>query len=206
MAKYACSVGLLGGSRVLYGMAREGHAPRIFLRINRFGIPYVAVTLLCLFLCLGYMSVSSGAYTVFGWLQDLVAVSAIVNWMIIVIVYLRFYYGMKKQGISRDALPWKGPFQPYASWIVLVVLSVILFFGGWSVFLHNSWNTEVFISAYIDVPIILILYFGYKFIKKTKIVPLSEIPIQHFIDIANANPEPPAIKPKGWRRLNILWG
>lgn len=29
---------LLGGSRVLYGMAMEGHAPKIFRRINRFGM------------------------------------------------------------------------------------------------------------------------------------------------------------------------
>lgn len=29
---------LLGGSRVLYGMALEGHAPKFFRRINRFGV------------------------------------------------------------------------------------------------------------------------------------------------------------------------
>lgn len=29
--------GLLTGSRTLYGMAREGHAPKIFLRTNRMG-------------------------------------------------------------------------------------------------------------------------------------------------------------------------
>jgi len=28
---------MLGGSRILYGLAREGKAPKIFLRVNRFG-------------------------------------------------------------------------------------------------------------------------------------------------------------------------
>ena len=68
-----------------------------------------------------------------------------------------------------------------------------------------SWDSETFISSYINIPIILILYFVYKFIKKTKIIPLDQLPIQRFIDIANANPEEPAKPVTGWRRLNILW-
>lgn len=47
--------GMLGSSRSLYGLAREGHAPKIFLRVNRFGIPYVAVLFICCFIALGYM-------------------------------------------------------------------------------------------------------------------------------------------------------
>jgi yeast amino acid transporter len=38
--------GMLGGSRALYGLAKEGHAPKIFLRVNRFGVPYVGITTL----------------------------------------------------------------------------------------------------------------------------------------------------------------
>ena len=197
--------GLLSGSRTLYGMAREGHAPKIFLRTNRFGIPCIAVCSLSLFISLGYMTLSDSASIVFGWLQDLVSVAALVNWLVITIVYLRFYYGMKKQGISRSDLPWKAPFQPSAAWMSLISFSVLLLFGGYAVFIHGEWDTETFVSSYINIPIILILYFGFKFVKKTKIIPLSEIPIQHFIDIANANPEPPTIKPTVWRRFNILW-
>lgn len=31
--------GLLGASRVLYGMAQEHHAPKVFLHTNRMGVP-----------------------------------------------------------------------------------------------------------------------------------------------------------------------
>ena len=37
------------------------------------------------------------------------------------------------------------------------------------------------------------------------IIPLTDIPIQKFIDIANDNPEPEDDKVVGWKRLNILW-
>ncbi|TVY38872.1 Proline-specific permease [Lachnellula occidentalis] len=201
----AWSSGLLGGSRTLYGMAKEGHAPKFFLRVNRMGVPYIAVCSLSLFICLGFMTLSDSASTVFGWLQDLVSVSALVGWLIICIVYLRFYYGMKKQGIDRDELPWKAPLQPYAAWTSLIAFTILLFTGGYTVFIHKHWETETFVSSYINIPIILALYFGYKIFKKTKIVSLEDMPIRHFIDIANANPEPPAKPLTGWRRFNILW-
>lgn len=151
------------------------------------------------------MSVSSGASTAFTWLRDLCSVTALVNWINICIVYLRFYYGCKAQGIDRSELPWKGPFQPYAAWISLISFVILLLTGGYTTFMHGHWSTQTFISAYINIPIILCLYFGYKFSKKTKIIPLKDIPIRPFIDVALANPEPPAPPKVGWRKLNILW-
>lgn len=48
------------------------------------------------FIALGYMSAGgTSAATAFTWLQDLVAVSAFTHWVIVFLVYLRFYYGMK---------------------------------------------------------------------------------------------------------------
>ncbi|KAF4625282.1 hypothetical protein G7Y89_g12884 [Cudoniella acicularis] len=197
--------GLLGGARTLYGMAREGHAPKIFLRCNRMGIPYVAVGFISLFICLGYMTISDSANIVFGWLQDLVSVAALVQWMVICGVYLRFYYGMKRQGIDRSELPWKAPFQPYAAWTSFIAFGILLLTGGYVVFIHGHWDSETFVSSYINIPIIILLYFGYKFIKKTKFVSLDEMPIRHFLDIAAANPEEPEKPVTGWRRFNILW-
>ena len=129
--------GLLGSSRTLFGLAREGRAPKIFLRTSRMGIPYVAVLFISLFISLGFMSLSTGASVAFGWLQDLVSVAAIITWMVITTVYLRFYYGCKKQGIDRSELPWKAPFQPYAAWLSLTSFFVLLLTGGYSVFIKG---------------------------------------------------------------------
>jgi amino acid transporter len=119
-------------------MAREGHAPKTFLRTNRMGIPYAAVCFISLFICLGYMTLSDGAATVFGWLQDLVSIAALINWMVICSVYLRLFYGCKAQGIDRKDLPWKAPFQPYAAWLSLIAFPILLFFGGYTVFIHGQ--------------------------------------------------------------------
>lgn len=158
------------------------------------------------FVALGYMSVSAGATTAFLYLQALCAVTALVTWINICIVYLRFYYGCRAQGIDRDELPWKGPLQPYAAWTSLVAFGVMLLTGGFTAFMRGHWSTGTFLAAYINIPIFLCLYLGYKFAKKTSIIPLSEIPIRPYLDIAKANPEPPAARKAGWRKLNFIWG
>jgi len=38
------------GTRTLYALAAQGQAPRIFMRVNRFGTPYYA-TALCSAIC-----------------------------------------------------------------------------------------------------------------------------------------------------------
>ncbi|EJU03166.1 hypothetical protein DACRYDRAFT_106337 [Dacryopinax primogenitus] len=198
--------GMLTGSRALYGLALEGHAPRIFKMVNRFSVPWVAVVSIGVFLCLAYMSVSSGAATVFGWFQDLVGSAALVLWIVITMVYLRFYYGCKAQGIDRHTeLPWAGPFQPYAAWISCIMFSIILLTGGFAVFIKGNWDPQGFVGAYFNIPLIFILYFAYKFARRTKIVPLDEMPIREFIQIYKDNPEERDPPLRGWARLGFLW-
>lgn len=71
---------------------------------------------------------------------------------------------------------------------------------------YFRWSTETFISAYLDIVIVLALYLGYKFYHKTKIVSLEDSPVVRFIEIAKNNPDP-VEKPKTrMSKFNILWG
>lgn len=112
---------------------------------------------------------------------------------------------MKKQGISRSELPWAAPFQPYLAWMSLFGFGLLLLTGGYVTFIHGHWDIETFISAYLNIPIYIVLYFGYKFIMKSKIVSLEEMPIRQYIDIANNNPETPEAPKVGWHKYNFLW-
>ncbi|KAJ5238901.1 hypothetical protein N7468_003520 [Penicillium chermesinum] len=197
---------MLGGSRILYGMAKQGHAPAFFTKINRFGIPYIAVALYGIFMALGYMTLSSSASNVFNWLQNVVSISTLVNWICILVVYLRFFYACKKQQVNRQAeLPWAAPFQPYSSWIALIIFIILFFTGGYTTFIHGHWSTETFISSYFNLPFIIVVYGGYKLVMKTKVIPLEDVPIRPFIQQYLDNPEPEPKPKTGLQKLNILW-
>lgn len=45
---------------------------------------------------------------------------------------------MKKQGINRNRLPWKSPFQPYLAWITAAFFILLLLTGGYTTFLHGQ--------------------------------------------------------------------
>ncbi|EGX88743.1 amino acid/polyamine transporter I [Cordyceps militaris CM01] len=203
----AANSAMLVGTRTLYGLALDGHAPRFFTWTNRFGVPWTCVAAVAVPLPLGFMTLSAGAAAVFGWLQDLVAAATLVHWITIALVYLRFHYGARVQGIAREVLPWKAPFQPYGAWVALVSCVVLLLTGGVPLLVGGRWSPQDLFSAYFNVPLILALYFGYKTARGTKVVPLGELPIRHFVEVLRREePEQLPPPPRGWRRLNVLWG
>jgi amino acid transporter len=97
---------LLAGTRVLYSLALKKQAPQIFLRTNRWGIPYMCVLLQTVFMFLAFMSLSSGALTVFYWFLSLVGCGVLISWSCVLFNHLRLLAAMDKQGISRSELPW----------------------------------------------------------------------------------------------------
>lgn len=102
----ASNQSLLAGTRVLYGLALKRQAPRIFLRTTSWGTPYVCVLFFTAFMFLSFMSLSSGAMTVFWWLVDLTAAGVLVSWSAILLNHIRLRLAMKKQGIPITSLPW----------------------------------------------------------------------------------------------------
>ncbi|KAF8464754.1 amino acid permease-domain-containing protein [Gautieria morchelliformis] len=76
-------------SRVLFALAKSGKAPRIFAKTNRFGTPWTSLIPCSAMGLLGYMSVSSGASTVFGWFANMTAVAGMLNWVCLCITAIR---------------------------------------------------------------------------------------------------------------------
>jgi amino acid transporter len=89
-------------SRTLLGLAEEGQAPKWFLKTNRFGTPYLAVSASLVFTPLVYLALGSSSSVVFGWFVNITTVAGLIGWLVICVTYLRFFHGMRTQGISRD--------------------------------------------------------------------------------------------------------
>jgi amino acid transporter len=102
----ASNQAMLAGTRILYGLALKKQAPKIFLRTTKYGIPYVCVILQTAVATLAYMSLSSGALTVFYWFLDLTAAGVLVTWGAIAFNHIRLHQALAHQGIARAELPW----------------------------------------------------------------------------------------------------
>ncbi|KAI2643371.1 amino acid permease/ SLC12A domain-containing protein [Xylaria nigripes] len=170
--------GLLTGTRVLYGLALKDQAPKIFLRTTSWGVPYVCVAFFVPFMFLSFLTLSNSAMTVFWWLVDLTAAGVLISWSVILLNHIRLKLAMKKQGIPDESLPWHSSWTFYSSCAGLFMCFLILLTGGYEVFTAGNWDAQTFVSSYLDIPLVLATYTIWKFWKRTKIVPLAEIPLE----------------------------
>ncbi|KAG0332459.1 hypothetical protein BG000_009981 [Podila horticola] len=149
--------GLYASSRALHTLSKEGNAPAFLGYVNRYGVPIYCV----------------GATALVGWLLSLASTTGFVAWMGIAFCHIRFRMAYKAQGRSLNDLPFVSRLYPFGPIYTLAVCVIILLGQGYTAF--NPWDTKSFLSAYVTLPFIFILYFGNKFYSKTKILRLVDV-------------------------------
>ncbi|KAK4444874.1 amino acid permease [Podospora aff. communis PSN243] len=202
----ASNQSLLAGTRVLYGLALKGQAPKIFLRTTSWGTPYMCVIFFACFMLLSFMSLSEDAMTVFWWLVSLTAAGVLVSWTSILFNHIRLLRAMKKQNISVDQLPWHNWWTAYSSPAAMVMTIVILFTSGFSVFTKGRWDAATFVSSYLDIPLVLTAYLSWKYYERTEVVSLADIPLGDAFAQVQQSPDEPEAKQKGpIRFVSWIW-
>lgn len=114
--------GVYCNSRMLYGLAEHGNAPRVLTRVNRRGVPALAIgfsalmTLLCVLL--NYL-LPQGALQL---LMALVVAALLINWAMISLAHLKFRRAMDAQGIVPS---FKAFWAPVSNYLCLGFIALI---------------------------------------------------------------------------------
>ncbi|KAG2015889.1 lysine/arginine permease, variant 2 [Coprinopsis cinerea AmutBmut pab1-1] len=161
-------------SRTLHGMALDCNAPRFFLRLNRYHVPYIAVLASAAWGVVSFLSVDRGASQAFMWLMSIVTTAGLVSWIVICITYLRFFDGLREQGIEREALPYKSPLQPYLTYYALSMNVLIVLTCGWTSFV-NGFDGALFLYNYLNCLLVPVAYLVLRRVLADTLVPLDEI-------------------------------
>ncbi|OAX83777.1 hypothetical protein ACJ72_01861 [Emergomyces africanus] len=160
-------------TRTIYGLAREGKAPRILARTDRRGVPIFALGLSSLFALLAFMNVANDTKIVFGYFVNLVTIFGLLTWISILVTHIYFIRARKAQGVPETSLAFKAPFGSAGSYGALAFCILISFTKNFNVFVPN-WDTygrfdrKNFITSYLGIPVYLLLIFGYKYVTKCK--------------------------------------
>ncbi|KAJ7497989.1 general APC amino acid permease [Mycena galericulata] len=158
---------LFCSSRVLYGLSIRGQAPKIFAYTTKSGLPIAAVLATSAFALMSFMTVSAGAETVFNWFVNIVTTGGFIGWFAINLTYVYFYRGMTAQGYDLTKNVYNNPFQPYLAYWGIGWTLLFILMNGYAVFF--KFEASLFLTAYINIPIFAALYFGYKFVYRTRI-------------------------------------
>ncbi|MFJ2449453.1 amino acid permease [Pseudomonas sp. NPDC087626] len=115
--------GVYCNSRMLYGLAEQGDAPKQLMRLTKQGVPLLAlsvsalVTLLCV--VVNYVA-PHGALEL---LMALVVASLMINWALISLTHLKFRKAMHLKGIVPG---FKAFWSPYTNYLCLAFMLMIV--------------------------------------------------------------------------------
>ncbi|WP_449758109.1 aromatic amino acid transporter AroP [Erwinia persicina] len=110
-------------SRMLFGLAQQGNAPKALLRVDGRGVPVISIlfsavaTALCVLL--NYLMPGEA----FGLLMALVVSALVINWAMISLAHMKFRRKKDQQGIKTR---FPALFYPLGNWVCLLFLAGIL--------------------------------------------------------------------------------
>ena len=120
----SCNGGIYSTGRMLYNLAQQDQAPRAFAVTSRSGIPYRAVLVSLVALLLGVLLNYLMPAKIFALVTSIATFSAIWTWGIVLITQMKFRRGLSD--VERSRLVFRMPFYPYASWLALAFLALVV--------------------------------------------------------------------------------
>jgi aromatic amino acid transport protein AroP len=119
--------GVYSNTRMLYGLARQGNAPKALLKVNSRGVPLAAlgVSALATGICVAVNYFMPGK--AFGFLMGLVVSALVINWGMISWIHLRFRAHKRAAGQSTAFQSLGYPLTNYLCLIFLAGISVVMY-------------------------------------------------------------------------------
>lgn len=102
--------GMYASTRMLYTLAKEGKAPRIFSRLSKGGVPRYALIATTVVASLCFVSSLGDDKTVYLWLLNTSGMTGFIAWLGIAISHYRFRRGYVAQGKDLNDLPYRSGF------------------------------------------------------------------------------------------------
>lgn len=151
--------GLYASARMLYSMAKDGKAPKIFGRLNKRGVPVPAMLLTASVGLFGFLTAIIGQGEAYTWLLNVSGLSGFIAWVGIAVSHYQFRKAYVASGQDLADLPYKAPLFPLGPILAFVILLVVIAGQNYQAVLDG--NLLQMASSYVGLPIFLLLWLGH---------------------------------------------
>ena len=165
--------GMYASTRMLYSLATEGKAPKIFARLSSNGVPRNALYATTVVGMLCFFASIFGDKTVYLWLLNTSGMTGFIAWLGIAICHYRFRKGYIAQGRDLKALPYRSRFYPMGPLFAFALCMVIMLGQNYQAFMAGKIDWASVTATYIGIPLFFVIWFGYKYKNKSKFVSLA---------------------------------
>ncbi len=153
---------MYSATRILWHLPQDKQAPKIFSQVSRQGVPIIALLATALIGSFVFLSLLFGNGVVFFWLINISSLSGFIAWFGIALSHYRFRKDYVRQGNDVKDLPYRSRLYPFAPIFCLIMCSSIIVGQGYLLIIQGHANLDSFISTYIGLPIVFLLWLGYK--------------------------------------------
>ncbi|PET56496.1 gamma-aminobutyrate permease [Bacillus sp. AFS001701] len=167
--------GTYASTRMLYTLAIEGKAPKFLTKVNKNGVPTNALYITLAVGSLACLSSFFGEGQVYTWLLNLSGLSGFLAWLGIAISHYRFRKAYVAQGKDLNDLPYRAKWFPLGPILAFLACLFIVLAQNWQAFTGKAIDWQGVLVSYIGIPVFLIVWLGYKFKHKTKVVSYKEM-------------------------------
>lgn len=172
--------GIYFASRQLFSLSMRGLAPKQFSKLSSNSAPKLAVLISVIFIIASFIFEHYNA-TGYYLLLSLVGIVTICVWIVAVLSQIRLRKAIIKQNKNiEDVLPYQSKFGLIGAYIALVVFCSLIVLQ-----IYADISLKGFLAAFynlLPVIIMLLIYFGYKFTNKTKIVKLENMNLDNNLE------------------------
>lgn len=170
--------GMYASSRVLYSLAKRGKAPKFLGKLNSRGIPINALLVTTLVGMTAFLASLFGDGVVYNWLLNASGMCGFITWLGIAISHYRFRRAYLAQGKDLKDLPYKARWFPFGPIFAFILCFIVILGQNLSAFTGGNIDWYGVIVSYISIPLFLIVWLGYKWSKRSKLIPLTECDLE----------------------------
>lgn len=171
--------GMYVATRMLWVMAREGKAPKCLKKVNKQGVPINALLMTTAVAIVAFAASLFGEGQAFIWLLNASGLCGFIAWLGIAISHYRFRQAFLHQGKNLNKLPYQAKWYPIGPILAFVICTIIILGQNYSVIIGSHVDWYEVVATYIGLLLFLVFWFGYKIIKKTKVIPLQQVNLEH---------------------------
>jgi len=166
--------GMYASTRMLYTLARQGDAPKMFAQVSKNGVPRNALLATGAIGALCFLTSMFGGQ-VYLWLLNASGMTGFIAWLGIAISHYRFRKGFLAQGHSLGDLPYVAPAFPFGPLFAFGLCFLVIVGQNYAAFLADQIDWVGIAATYVGIPLFLVFWLGHKFKNRTSVVPYSEM-------------------------------
>lgn len=165
--------GMYASTRMLWVLAKEGKAPRMFAKLNRRGIPVNALLMTAALGMVAFLASFFGEGQVYIWLLNASGMSGFIAWLGIAISHYRFRRAYVAQGNHLHDLPYRSIWFPFGPILAGIMCIIVILGQSISAYSDGEVDWMFVLASYVGIPLFLALWLGYKWRYRTKVIKLE---------------------------------